>query len=112
MIMSSKPIEDWKEADDWNPPKDGKWVWTIVEIRQNSTGTIREYASRELLMDGEDTPCTYLWSEGNYACDCNRGDFFAQANDEDKDYDGGCGDTAYSVRLRNKKNGRVYYSEF
>ena len=101
-------MQDWEEVDDYKSPKNGKWVWTIVEIRQNSTETIREYASRELLMDGEDAPDTYLWSEGNYACDCNRANFFYG----DDDCDVSCGDTAYSVRLRNKKNGRVYYNEF
>ena len=29
--------------------------------------------------DGWDEDDEFLWSEGNYACDCNRGHFFARA---------------------------------
>lgn len=34
----------------------------------------------------------FNWTEGNYSCDCNRGDFYAQAGDE-PDPDLPCGNS-------------------
>ncbi|WP_341893794.1 hypothetical protein [Ferrovibrio terrae] len=51
----------------------------------------------------------YLWSEGNYGCDCNRGLFFARANgDTDKGVT--CGESRYRVLIRDA-DGRVLFSD-
>ncbi len=68
--------------------------------------------AQEILMDGDENPGYYVWSDGNYGCDCNRRLFFARAAGEEADWDGECSKGFYSVRLRNKKTGRVFYSEF
>jgi hypothetical protein len=89
-----------------------KWVSVIAEIRENATGEVREHRSDEILDDGEETPNTYMWEEGNYSCDCNRRLFFERANGEDEDIDSQCTGGKFSVRLRNAKTGKIYYDEF
>lgn len=41
---------------------------------------------------------TYMFTEGNYSCDCNLGDFLAQSKQEE-DPDLPCGDTLYPQKL-------------
>ena len=106
-------MEEWETVDvPTHPQKDGKWVATVAEIRDNATGIVREYQSHAILMDGDDEPSSYIWEDGNYSCDCNRRLFFARAAGEDEAWDRACSDGLYSVRVRNKKSGRVFYSEF
>lgn len=37
----------------------------------------------------------FIWTDGNYACDCNRAIFFESATDNDGDCP--CGNTAYKI---------------
>jgi hypothetical protein len=37
----------------------------------------------------------YMWTEGNYGCDCNRHLFFHRAAGAEADEDCACGETAY-----------------
>lgn len=67
-----------------------------VEIRKNETGEIR--LMRDLDWHGD-----FIWSEGNYSCDCNRSSFFG--DDED------CSEGKYSVRIT-ADSGEELYSEF
>jgi hypothetical protein len=65
-----------------------------VVIRRASDGVERTYRM-------DNCPCPedaddFWWTEGNGACDCNRGDFFARAGGEE-DPDTPCGDSAYFV---------------
>lgn len=55
----------------------------IVEVRENATGTIRsfDYEKTYGLTPGDEFN-DFIWTEGNYACDCNRALFFARANGE------------------------------
>jgi hypothetical protein len=106
-------MEDWETVDvPTHPVKGGRWVAAVAEIRDNATGVVREHESHETMMDGDPDPGDFIWSDGNYSCDCNRRLFFARAAGEDEDWDGGCSDGLYAVRLRNKRTGRVYYNEF
>jgi hypothetical protein len=106
-------MEEWETVDvPTHPQKDGNWVATVVEIRDNDTGIVREYQNADILTDGGAEPSSYIWEDGNYSCDCNRRLFFARAAGEDEDWDSDCSDGLYSVRVRNKKSGRVFYSEF
>ena len=106
-------MEEWEIVDvQMHPQKDGKWVATVAEIRDNTTGIVREYQNDAFLTNGDAEPSAYIWEDGNYSCDCNRRLLFARAAGEDEDWDGGCSDELYSVRVRNKKSGRVFYSEF
>jgi hypothetical protein len=87
-------------------------IATVAEICDNSTGVVREYAIDGLTEADGVTPSDWMWEGGNYSCDCNRRLFFARAAGEDEDWYGGCGDVAYSVRVREAKTGRVFYNEF
>ena len=103
---------DWIEIEREN---DYKVVACIAEIRCNATGEIREYETEELLFDGEDFPYVFNWEENNNSCDCNRSLYFKRAKNEeinDDDWDTVCSDGKYSVNLKNKLDGVVYYREF
>lgn len=52
-------------------------------------------------------PDDYLWSEGNYSCDCNRSLFFHDWNEPEKRE---CGDSEFSIRISDM-TGKVIYSE-
>lgn len=61
---------------------------------------IADGATRTVEMPGEwDEGADYLWTEGNYACDCNRGLFFDRAIEPEATTDHACGNTSYRARL-------------
>lgn len=66
----------------------------FIWIKNNETGEIRRYESSEEFSE-------FMWSEGNYACDCNRGLFFERVKYEEKNELNWelpeCGDTKYSI---------------
>ena len=68
-----------------------------VSIKNNKTGETRKFIMQDSDWgDGSD----WLWTEGNYGCDCNRALFFARAfgEDETEAEEQECGDgVAYSV---------------
>jgi len=63
-----------------------------IHIRKNSDGEVRSF------IDPFDWDGDFIWSDGNFACDCNRALFFGRANGGEGD-ECECGDTAYSVRI-------------
>ena len=94
--------------------RNAKWVIAIAEIKNNETGEIREYETHEILEEGEEYPYVFNWEENNYACDCNRRIFFKRVKNEntEEDFKTECSDGKFSVNLKNKLDGVVYYSEF
>jgi len=73
----------------------------VVVIQHISTGE-----ERHIEHDGEwDEAADYLWSEGNYGCDCNRALFFYSWGPEAKDRE--CGDTEFAIPLVILANGEV-----
>lgn len=107
-------VNDWTTVDKpKHPIKNGRWVQITEIIRENSTGIIREHLSDTPLEDNEAHPNTWIYEEGNFACDCNRALFFGYAIGENMDeIERECGDGAYSVKLKNTKTGEIFYSEF
>jgi hypothetical protein len=89
-------------------------IIVIASIRDNATGEIREYETEEFIGTRDKEPITYNWEEGNYSCDCNRKLFFERAKDKEAKFDmnSGCTDGKYSVSLRVKEGGLIYYKEF
>lgn len=65
----------------------------FVEIRNNATGVVRK-CEFDFAWDKEGSE--FCWTEGNFSCDCNRAQFFAQANGED-DPNRHCGSTQYTA---------------
>jgi len=53
------------DMDDWRP--------VLVSLRDTVTGDTRVYASEGLWDEGGFND--FIWSEGNFACDCNRSRF-------------------------------------
>lgn len=77
-----------------------------LEIRHNESGEVRVHP-QTWDWDGDD----FIWSEGNFSCDCNRGDFFAQGIGDNEDQDVICGNDKYSVRLTAIDGGAVLYQD-
>jgi hypothetical protein len=108
---------DWIEVKKENHQiKDCIWVGCIAEIRKNDTGEIREYEIEQILKIGEKHPSVFNWEENNYSCDCNRLLFFKYAKNievSDEEFDNlECTNGKFSVNLKNKKDGKVYYREY
>lgn len=81
--------------------------YILVTIRKNATGEERTYR-HDMRWEAEGDQ--YMWSEGNYSCDCNRYLFFQRAHDEDEE-DFECGDTAYTVVKIVTDDGAQVYAE-
>jgi hypothetical protein len=77
-----------------------KAVTYRVLIRNNETGEERLYAETYPWHDA----AQFLWTEGNYGCDCNRAIFFADAGGEG-DIDIDCGDSRFSALYAEFPNG-------
>lgn len=69
----------------------------LIYICKNETGEIRTFEDW-LPADEDGAPDCFIWEYGNYACDCNRHEFFRRAGNE-SDTDHPCSDTAYSVKI-------------
>lgn len=96
------------ELDPSSKPGD-LWVRGIIDIQKTATGEIRQ--CEDSLGVNEDHVSTFMWEDGNYSCDCNRYLFFQREKDEEMEEDYPCGDSAYSVRIRNPHAGTVFYEE-
>ena len=87
-----------------------KDISCTAHIKKMSTGEVRQYDS-EIWGDG-DGPDPYIWSEGNWSCDCNRHDFFNNSGpvtaDGTSDYV--CGESEYKVKL--EVDGKFIYEEW
>jgi hypothetical protein len=74
-----------------------------VSICKLATGETRVYR--------EDSTWNYtnefMWTEGNFACDCNRAMMFQRAGGEEQTWDHDCGDDQYSVLQITDKDGAV-----
>ncbi len=80
-------------------------------IRHNPTGEVRSYHDTWELQHGEGG-LIFMWTEGNYGCDCNRKTFFERAANPayKMPEQSVCGDTGYSVNL--VVEGRTIHKEF
>lgn len=107
-------MSKWREVQvPTHPLKDGRWVATVAHIRNNATGEIRKHPDNAIIETGESEPSDYMWSEGNYACDCNRGLFFGYAVGlKYEEIPHACGDGAFSVNVENPETGEIFYREF
>jgi len=86
------------------------WVDSVVHIRDNETGEVRQYEDEQIWRDGD--VCAFIWSEGNFGCDCNRQLFFWRAAGEPEHDDYECGHSKFSVRIINPVDGSVIYDEW
>lgn len=82
-----------------------------VYIRLVDTGEVRRF--REVQRVGPAGWSDYIWSEGNYACDCNRFMFFERAvGNEPHPGESRCGDDRFCIdRIVRVDTGMLLYSE-
>lgn len=79
-----------------------------AHIRRNADSVVRDYPTTWDVVDEFEVD-EYLWSEGNYSCDCNRALFFARAGGE-PDPVRPCGEVAFSVQIVGT-DGKVLYQD-
>jgi len=103
---------NWIEIDvPTHPLNDGKWVKIIAHIRRVADGEVRKMDDVAILNADEKFPSPFIWSDGNYACDCNRELFFDRAAGN-KSAESACSDDRFEVNLVNPATGEIYYREF
>jgi len=68
-----------------------------VAIRKNETGEIRMVTDAGIEWDDDSH---FLWTDGNYACDCNRALFFYGEDDEYP-----CGETLFAALYAEMEDG-------
>jgi hypothetical protein len=92
-------------------------VW--INIRDNTTGEVRRIPDvQDWDVSDPDWAEDYLWTDGNYGCDCNRGLFFARAHGdptESRTWD--CGTDRFSIRVISaeahiNRKAAIVYDEF
>lgn len=74
-------------------------IVTVAHLFDPSTGI--RVAVRETFKDYTELAADFMWTEGNYACDCNRRLFMARAlgTDEPKDPNNQCGNSIVLEKL-------------
>jgi hypothetical protein len=80
-----------------------------IEIRRNADGLVRVYETDPGTFGGYHE---YVWTEGNFSCDCNRRLLFARAAGDDEDWESDCSEHLYDVRITNADTGEVLLDEF
>lgn len=82
-----------------------------VHIRRNADGVVRIYEDAGFFEKG--AFLDYIWSEGNFACDCNRHLFFVRAGngDEDEGDDNACTSELYAAKITDPTTGETLYQD-
>lgn len=69
------------------------WTAYLTDLDTGETREWKIYDFEAAHLEESD----FMWSEGNYSCNCNRALFFARAAGEEDPNDRECGDGAYSI---------------
>lgn len=88
-----------------------EWVKVVALIRNNVTGEIRSSDTKIWYEDDGKTLNDYIWSMGNFSCDCNRALFWSMAGGEEE-LDVECGDDKFDVNLIIPSTGEIVYEEY
>jgi hypothetical protein len=78
-----------------------------VILERVSDGQRANHAYEGPWSDTED----FMWSDGNFGCDCNRQIFFERALGLEPSVDPACGDSAYRVVSVTDEAGKIVYAE-
>lgn len=84
-------------------------VPATVHIQNNADGVIRTFRHEWWAEDPD--VADYIWSEGNYACNCNRSLFFKRAGGETDPESDPCGHDGYKIQIV-LDDGTIVYDEF
>lgn len=86
-----------------------------VELKEVLTGrTVTHQIEWDFNRPDAEEALEFIFSEGNYSCDCNRELFFYRALDrlEHEIPDGGCGDKRFIVlAVRRISDGKIFYQD-
>lgn len=86
-----------------------------VQLKEVSTGrTVTHQIEWDFNHPNAEEGLEFIFSEGNYRCDCNRELFFYRALDtpEHEIPDGGCGDDRFIVlAVRRISDGKIFYQD-
>jgi len=94
------------------PPHDqSSWVRCLIEIKDLSSGETRFSTSDLIEGDEKGIPSLYIYQDGNFSCDCNRGLFFGRSVGIEPDEETCCGDDRYSLNVYSI-GGEIIYKEF
>lgn len=99
--MSGSGVQAWHE--DERATGCGLMAEVEVVIKQTSSGVIHTY--HDQVEDKYSGGQLYLWTEGNYGCDCNLADFW---HDDGYDHEQACGETAYELVSLHVNDTQVY----
>ena len=81
----------------------------VVIITDTATGEVASYSDTGNFEPDENGFCDeFVWSEGNWGCDCNRAIKFHDARGDDDGYDRPCGNGRYHVRIVDLDNVVLY----
>jgi hypothetical protein len=80
----------------------------VIEILDAKTGLRSKYKDS---YDKDDGWYDFIWTEGNYSCDCNRSLFFARGRLEDDPKSPPCGSDRYFVKIVDEGDGTVLLDE-
>ena len=91
-----------------------------IHIKEVSTGTVVSFLDNVSCEhqgwsqpEFSETSNPYIWSEGNFSCDCNRYIFFQrELGREEQDSGLECGETRFRVNIENPITGEMIYREF
>lgn len=67
-------------------------------IKQVSTDEVRRISYSDLTGRTHDET-VYLWTDGNYSCDCNRSRIFDECEDEFRESEHACGESEFRVNI-------------
>lgn len=88
------------------------YVKINVHIKNTLTNIIRIYNTEMHLSKNEEFPDTFIWEDGNFACDCNRHSFFECAAGIEPNESIICSDYIYQVNIENPATHEIFYREF
>lgn len=107
-------LHGWRRVTQPPPHDTMEWVAQRVEIQRVADGEVRVEEDHHGLLNEDGSLASFIWSDGNYSCDCNRYLFFCWAADEEEmDFeDIQCSDGLYRVNIYNPVDGVCHYREF
>jgi len=79
-----------------------------VTILDSVTGEQRSYQDDFVWSQDPDDFSEYIWSDGNYSCDCNRGLFFERAAGIPYSGETVCGQSRYFLFICDEAGTEVY----
>lgn len=103
---------DWLEAENHPIYKTHYKIPVSITILDTQTKQTRIYNTTDFIDKETNTWNDYIWSDGNYACDCNRALFWNRAEPNSEQLNDDCGDERFVIlSIIDLRDNSVLYSE-